>query len=125
MPIPHADPGGDAAACAAIYAPYVHNSVISFEVDVPSEDDFAQRIKRITRTHPWLVAAACGGGGQEDGGAVERESGGVVVGFAYASPHKERAAYRWAADVAIYVDLQHRRRGLGRELYGALLPMLV
>jgi phosphinothricin acetyltransferase len=125
MPIRHADPARDAAACAAIYAPYVRDSVVSFEVDTPSEDDFAQRIERITRTHPWLVAVEAGGGEQEDGGAVEREGGGAVVGFAYASPHKERAAYRWAADVAIYVDVRHRRRGLGRELYGALLPMLV
>jgi phosphinothricin acetyltransferase len=68
----------------------------------------AQRIERTWLTHPWLVA-------EEDG---------EVVGFAYGARHRERAAYRWATDVAVYVSAEHRRRGIGAALYGELLPLL-
>jgi L-amino acid N-acyltransferase YncA len=108
MLIRHADPRRDAAACAAIYAPYVRESVISFELEPPSEDELAQRIERYSRSHAWLVA----------------EDRDEVVGFAYACPHRERAAYRWAADVSVYVDRDHRRRGIGGQLYAALLALL-
>jgi L-amino acid N-acyltransferase YncA len=104
----HADPARDAAACAAIYAPYVTASVASFEETAPSVEEFAARIERSSRTHPWLVL----------------EDGKRVVGYAYASQHHARAAYRWAADVAIYVDPAHRGRGAGRRLYTALLDLL-
>jgi L-amino acid N-acyltransferase YncA len=103
-----ADPARDAAVCAAIYAPYVDGSAISFEEAVPGTDDFAARIARIAATHPWLV----------------RERDGQVVGFAYGTRHRERAAYRWATDVSVYVDPAHQRRGIGRELYEALLARL-
>jgi phosphinothricin acetyltransferase len=109
MVIRHADPGRDGAACARVYAPYVRDSVASFEEREPSAEELARRIELISRTHPWLVA----------------EERGDVVGYAYASPHRERAAYRWAADVAVYVAPDRRRTGIGRALYGALLPLLV
>jgi L-amino acid N-acyltransferase YncA len=104
----HADPARDGAACAAIYAPFVTETVVSFEERAPSAEEFAGRIERGSRTHPWLVL----------------EDAGRVVGYAYANAHHERAAYRWAADVAIYVDAVHRRRGAGRRLYTALLGLL-
>jgi phosphinothricin acetyltransferase len=104
----HADPERDAAACAAIYAPFVRGSAISFEEVALDEEQFAQRIATTTRTHPWLVL----------------EDAARVVGFAYASPHRVRAAYRWAADVAIYVDAASRRMGAGRRLYEALFDLL-
>jgi len=104
----HADPARDAAACAAIYAPYVTASAVTFEEVSPSTEEFAALITRTTRTHPWLVL--------ED---AER-----LIGYAYASQHRPRAAYRWAADVGIYVDAEHRRRGAGRRLYTALLDLL-
>lgn len=99
----------DAAACAAIYAPYVTDTVISLEEEPPTERDFDARIRNTTRTHPWLVA--------------EEEQ--QVVGYAYASRHRERAAYRWAADVAVYVARAHHRRGIGRQLYETLFSLLV
>lgn len=108
MHIRHADPHRDAAACASIYEPYVVDTPISFEEQPPHAPAFAQRIERMSRTHPWLVA----------------EDGGQVIGFAYGCPHRERAAYRWAADVSAYVDGDRRRRGAGRALYGSLLPLL-
>jgi phosphinothricin acetyltransferase len=106
--IRHADPARDAEACAAIYAPYVRDSAISFEEIAPDAAEMAQRIREISVTHPWLVA----------------ERDGQVAGYAYASPHRARAAYRWAVDVAVYVDAAHQRCGLGRRLYDELLPRL-
>jgi L-amino acid N-acyltransferase YncA len=81
---------------------------VSFEEVPPGASEIGRRIRRLAATHPWLVA----------------ERDGEVVGFACASPHRERAAYRWAADVAVYVDPAHHRRGIGRQLYEALLPLL-
>jgi phosphinothricin acetyltransferase len=104
----HAEPDRDAAACAAIYAPYVREGAASFEESVPSARTMAHRIAAISRTHPWLVA----------------ERDGAVAGYAYASTHRDRAAYRWAADVTVYVDSRHHRSGIGRELYEGLLPLL-
>jgi phosphinothricin acetyltransferase len=109
MLIRHADPGRDGAACAAIYAPFVSDTVISLEEVPPSAEGFAARIERIARTHPWLMA----------------ELDGDSVGFAYASPHRERASYRWAADVTVYLAEGVRRRGIGRSLYEALFELLV
>ena len=103
-----ADPERDAAACAAIYAPFVCESVVSFEEAMPDTDAFAARIAATQATHPWLVA----------------EVDGRVVGFAYGCPHRERAAYRWAADVSIYLDPAHHRRGIGRALYEELFALL-
>jgi phosphinothricin acetyltransferase len=109
MVIRHADPRRDGAGCAAVYAPYVRDGVASFEERVPSAEELARRIELISRTHPWLVA----------------EDDAELAGYAYAAPHRERAAYRWAADVAVYVAPHRRRQGIGRALYGALLPLLV
>jgi phosphinothricin acetyltransferase len=103
-----ADPARDATACAAIYAPFVHASAVSFEEVAPDADAFAARIAATQETHPWLVE-------ERDGG---------VVGFAYGCPHRERAAYRWAADVSVYLDPAHHRHGIGRALYEALFAML-
>jgi phosphinothricin acetyltransferase len=108
MQIRHAQAGRDGAACAEIYAPFVTGTTISFEEVPPDAAEFARRIERITAIFPWLVA----------------ELDGRVTGFAYASRHRERAAYRWAADVSVYVGREHHRRGIGRALYGELLGLL-
>jgi phosphinothricin acetyltransferase len=108
MTIRPADPVRDAAACAAIYAPFVRESVVSFEDVAPDAEAFGARIARLAATHPWLVAEV-----------DER-----VVGFAYSSPHRERAAYRWACDVSVYIGPAHHGRGIGRALYEALFALL-
>lgn len=108
MTIRHAHPARDGAACAAIYAPFVAGSAVSLEEEAPSPDELAAVIERTTRTHPWLV--------------LERD--GRVIGYAYACPHRTRAAYRWAADVAVYVDPACHRAGAGRRLYSALFELL-
>jgi phosphinothricin acetyltransferase len=104
----HADAASDAEACRAIYAPHVVDGAVSFEHEPPSATAFAERIERTSLTHPWLVA----------------ERYGAIAGFAYASPHRARPGYRWATDVAVYVDAAWRRAGIGRQLYAALLPLL-
>ncbi|MGD9736669.1 MAG: N-acetyltransferase family protein [Solirubrobacterales bacterium] len=103
-----ADPERDAAACAAIYAPSVEDSVISFELRAPDPEEIAARMRRYQRTHPWLVA----------------ERGGEVVGYAYACEFNPRPAYRWSASVSVYVVADEHRRGVGRALYRELFARL-
>jgi L-amino acid N-acyltransferase YncA len=98
----------DAAACAAIYAPYVTDTAITFESDAPSAAEMAERIADAVRTYAWLVL----------------EDGGRVVGYAYGSPFKSRAAYRWSCEVSVYLEPGLRRTGGGRALYEALLARL-
>jgi phosphinothricin acetyltransferase len=105
MLIREADPARDAQACADVYAPYVTGSVISFEEQPPSAEQIAARM---AAAYVWLVA----------------EHEGVGVGYAYASRHHERAAYRWAADVAVYIDSAHHRAGIGRSLYTELFARM-
>jgi L-amino acid N-acyltransferase YncA len=98
----------DADVCAAIYAPYVRDTAITFEIEPPSATEMAARIAAAVATHAWLVA----------------EDGGRVIGYAYGAPFKERAAYRWACEVSVYLELGRRRTGAGRGLYDALLQRL-
>jgi phosphinothricin acetyltransferase len=98
----------DAAACAAIYAPYVRETAISFETEAPDADEVARRIADAQREHAWLVLC-------EDG---------RVVGYAYGGPYKTRAAYRWSCEVSVYLEPGLRRTGGGRALYAALLDRL-
>ena len=95
---------GDAAGIAAVYAPYVTDSVASFESAAPDAEQVAARMT----VGPWLVAC----------------EGPDVVGFAYACAHRNRAAYRWSVDVSVYVAAPFAGRGVGRALYGVLLPDL-
>jgi L-amino acid N-acyltransferase YncA len=108
LTIRNADPSRDAAACAAIYGHYVKASPISFEEPPPGAAELAERIERTSATHPWLVG--------------ERDD--EVLGYAYATPHRLRAAYRWAAEVSVYVAGEHHGRGFGRALYEELLERL-
>jgi L-amino acid N-acyltransferase YncA len=95
----------DAEAIAAVYAPYVLETAVSFEEVPPTAGEMAARM---LPGMPWLVA-------------TDSQS---VVGFAYASPHHSRPAYRWGVDVSVYLDASVRGRGLGRALYAALLPVV-
>jgi phosphinothricin acetyltransferase len=98
----------DAAACAAIYRPYVTGTAVSFEIEPPSDDEMAARIRESLHAYAWLVA----------------EVGGEVAGYAYARPFAAREAYRWSCETSIYLSPDRRRRGLGRALYEALLARL-
>ncbi|HSC21713.1 MAG TPA: GNAT family N-acetyltransferase [Solirubrobacterales bacterium] len=103
-----ADPQRDAAACAAIYAPHVEESPVSFEERAPDAGEMAARIERYGAGHAWLVA--------------ERE--GKVSGYAYATAFNERPAYRWSTSVSVYVAEEARGEGVGRALYEALFDRL-
>jgi phosphinothricin acetyltransferase len=98
----------DGTAVAAIYRPSVDGSVISFEIDAPSAAVMARRIVETSRAYPWLVC----------------EVDGHVAGYAYASRHAERAAYRWTVNVSVYVEAAFHRRGIGRALYRSLFAIL-
>jgi phosphinothricin acetyltransferase len=99
----------DAAAVAAIYAPVVQHTAISFETDPPDAAEMRSRIDKTLATLPWLVA---------------EDEHGAVCGYAYASKHRERAAYQWSVDTTVYVREDQRGRGVGRALYGRLMPLL-
>lgn len=98
----------DARAILAIYAPNVSDAFVSFETEVPTEQEMRRRIVATLASHPWLVW----------------EEGGVVLGYAYASKHRERAAYQWSTDVSCYVHPAARGRGIGKSLYVELLRLL-
>jgi len=98
----------DAAACAVLYAPYVIDTVVTFETEPPTAEQMAERIAAAQRRHAWLVL----------------EHDGAVVGYAYGGPYKERAAYRWSCEVSVYLERGRRRTGGGRALYEALFARL-
>jgi len=98
----------DAQAVAAIYRPWVERTPVSFELLPPSADEMARRIRAAAAFAPWLICEGEGG----------------TWGYAYASRHRERAAYQWSVDVTIYVDDARRRRGVGRALYQSLFALL-
>ena len=98
----------DAAALLTIYAPYVENTAITFEYEVPTIEDFANRIEKTLGKHPYLVA-------EEDG---------LILGYAYASTYYARAAYDWAVELSVYVSQDARGKGVGSKLYDKLEDML-
>lgn len=104
----------DAAACAAIYEPYVRDTVITFEEIVPDATEMAARIASKTASHGWLVATE-----------PDRVRGADrVLGFAYAGTYREREAWQWACETTIYLDPGAAGRGLGRRLYLELFDVL-
>lgn len=98
----------DAPACAAVYAPYVRDTAISFELEPPTAEEVARRIASYQQRHAWLVL----------------EDAGEVTGYAYASPFAARPAYDWSAEVSVYLAPGARRSGAGRALYTELFARL-
>lgn len=94
----------DCEALRAIYAPYVTGTAITFEYDVPSACEFASRVASTLERYPYLVAEGSRG----------------IVGYAYASEFKDRAAYDWAVETTVYLAQDARGKGVGRRLYEAL-----
>ena len=98
----------DLSAMLDIYRPYVENTTYSFECEVPSMADFTRRFRDHVAQFPWLVW----------------EEEGTVLGYAYAGAPWERAAYRWCAEVSIYLHPAVHGRGIGRQLYARLEQIL-
>ncbi len=98
----------DAEAMLAIYAPYIENTAITFETALPSINDFRERIKTYTAKYPWLIA----------------EEEGTIIGYAYASKHRDREAYQWCVESSVYVLEAYHSKGVAAELYSRLFSML-
>lgn len=98
----------DGEAVAEIYRPIVADTAISFETDPPDAEEMSRRIASSLPRYPWLVAV----------------DGDSIVGFAYAGPHRTRAAYRWSVDCSVYVRPDDRGSGVGRLLLSSLLEIL-
>lgn len=98
----------DAAAILNIYAPYITDTIIAFELEVPSEEDFSARMAHVQSFYPWLVW----------------EEEGKVLGYAYAGRAAKRDAYNWNAELSIYLAPEAMGRGIGRALYGCLMDLL-
>lgn len=94
----------DAAKLVEIYTPYVLNTAITFEYSVPTVEDFTERIRKISARYPYYVAT------------LNNE----IVGYAYASAFKGRAAYDWSVELSVYVSEYHRKEGIGTALYWEL-----
>src|SRR5207247_775030 len=98
----------DAAAIAAIYAPFVESDATSFETEPPSVAEIKKRIKETTVAYPWLVCVCDG----------------VIAGYAYATRHRVRAAYQWCVETSVYVHSDFQRSGVARGLYTSLFAIL-
>jgi phosphinothricin acetyltransferase len=97
----------DGEAVAAIYRPFVEGTAVSFELEPPGAAEMGRRIEATLPALPWLV--------------LDRDG---VQAYAYASRHRDRAAYRWSVDSSVYVASGRRRKGVGRALYTALFALL-
>lgn len=98
----------DAPQLLHIYAPYVKNTSITFEYEVPTVETFAERIRHTLKKYPYLAA----------------EIDNVLAGYAYASAFKERDAYEWSVETSIYIREDMSHKGIGKALYTALEELL-
>jgi len=98
----------DAAGILAIYAPYITNTSLTFEMEVPALEAFAERIRSYLVNWPWLVC----------------EKEGRIAGYAYATRYRERTAYQWCTESSIYIHEDFQHLGIGKRLYEALFQIL-
>ena len=98
----------DIAEVLEIYAPYVQNTAITFEYEVPSLESFTERVHHYTEQYPWIVA----------------KDHGKIVGYAYASLYRSREAYQWCCELSVYLRPEVQGKDLGRTLYSALMDLL-
>lgn len=99
----------DASQLLAIYAPFITDSAVSFELEVPSLEDFRKRMEAIQSFYPFLVY----------------ETDGKIAGYSYASKHHDRAAYLYSVNLSIYILSEYQRKGIGRKLYSCLFDILI
>ncbi len=99
---------GDTQAVLDIYKPYVLNTYITFEYNVPTLEEFKEKIKNITAEYPWLVC-------------LKNEE---IIGYAYGSEHRHRTAYKWSPESTIYMKEDFHGKGFGRILYESLFDIL-
>lgn len=98
----------DCQALLEIYGPFVTHTTVSFEYELPTEEEFRGRIRSYSEKYPWLVC----------------ELDGKVVGYAYASKHRDRTAYQWSVEVSVYVHPEYHKKHIAKALYTALFEIL-
>ncbi len=98
----------DAASILEIYTPYILNTAVTFETEIPSINSFKERIKHYTEKWPWIVY----------------EVDGIVAGYTYATKYRERLAYQWCVESSVYILDQFQREGIAFKLYNALFEIL-
>ncbi len=98
----------DAASILNIYTPYILNTAFTFETDIPTIQNFEVRINTYQENWPWLVY----------------EDDGVIAGYAYATKHRERAAYQWCVESSVYVHEKFQGKGIAKSLYDTLFEIL-
>lgn len=91
-----------------VYRPFVEQTAVTFDYEVPSLAEFSRRVAEVTTFYPWLVA----------------EKNGVVVGYAYGGKYRARKAYQWSAESSVYISRDHHRDGIGKALYVTLFQLL-
>ena len=106
----------DAEALLSIYAPYVEQTAITFEYEVPSVEEFRDRIVHTLKLYPYLVA--------QRETSTNSDASTEIVGYAYAGPLHARAAYAWSVETSIYVKKSEKKSGIGKALYSALEKVL-
>lgn len=99
---------GDAEACLEIYCPYVENTIVSFEYETPSMEEWNKRIEMYSNEYPWVVC----------------EYKGEIIGYAYGSKHRYRTAYSWSAESTIYLKENFHTKGIGKILYTTLFELM-
>lgn len=99
----------DAKYILKIYEPYIKNTAITFEYEVPTLEEFENRIKSISKTYPYIVCI---------------DDNNNIVGYAYASKYKERAAFNWDVELSIYIDSMYHNKNISHALYSSLLETL-
>jgi L-amino acid N-acyltransferase YncA len=98
----------DAKNISDIYAPYIKNTSLTFELEVPTQKQFAERIEKYLLEWPWLVC----------------EVDGIIAGYAYASRYRERAGYQWSCECSVYIHDNYLKRAIAQSLYAALTEIL-
>ncbi len=98
----------DAKAILDIYSPFIRDTSFTFEIEVPTENAFAERIESYLINYPWLVC----------------EVDGLVVGYAYASRYRERVGYQWSVECSVYIHNDYSKAGIGKSLYAILFEIL-
>lgn len=99
----------DAAGILEVYAPYISNTSITFEYDIPSLDAFRKRVEKTLEMYPYLVC----------------EENGIILGYAYAGPHRTRAAFGWNAELSVYIRPEAQRRGIATALCRCIIEILL
>ena len=98
----------DCAGILEIYGPFIKDTATSFESEIPTVEEFWERVQKVLEESPWLVC----------------EWDGIIAGYAYASAHRSRAAYQWTRELSVYIHPDFRKKSIAQALYTATIEIL-